>query len=77
MQNILLKDLLQVLTTMSIIKVKKNNETSYYGSPMVALETYTQDDPENLLNTEVISVSSKNLDNLMITVGDVIEEAVI
>jgi hypothetical protein len=74
MQNILLKDLLQVLTTMSIITVVKNNENFYFGSPMVALETYTQDDPGKLLDTEVVSISSKNPDNIIINVEDAIED---
>jgi hypothetical protein len=41
---------------------------------MVALETYTQDDPGKLLDTEVVSISSKNPDNIIINVEDTIED---
>lgn len=58
MENeITLYDLLNILTTMTVIRIEKRGETLYIGSPMVALETFQVNDVGRLTET-VISISA-------------------
>jgi hypothetical protein len=58
MENeIVLYDLLNILTTKTTIRIEKRGETLYVGSPMVALETFQVHDTDRLTET-VISISA-------------------